>query len=83
MNLLLIIRAKEKGRRDFDGNLEEGLRRVGFELMESKIKDLAYGQFLKASGEECITTKRSSSMDEEESAISALNYSGAVLGSYQ
>ncbi|GJT61098.1 hypothetical protein Tco_1004631 [Tanacetum coccineum] len=35
---LLIIRAKEKGRRVLDGNLEEGLRRVGFELMESEIK---------------------------------------------
>ncbi|GJT99051.1 acyl-ACP thioesterase [Tanacetum coccineum] len=66
INLLLIIRAKEKGRRDLDGNLEEGLRRVGFELMESEIKDLAYGQFLKANGEERTTTKRSSSMDEKE-----------------
>ncbi|GJX82644.1 hypothetical protein Tco_0332125 [Tanacetum coccineum] len=63
-NLLLIIRAKEKGIRVLDGNLEEGLRRVVFELMESEIKDLAYGQFLKAIGEERITTKRLSSMDE-------------------
>nr|GEW93692.1 reverse transcriptase domain-containing protein [Tanacetum cinerariifolium] len=49
--------AKEKGRRVLDGNLEEGLRRVGFELIESEIKDFA-------SGEERITTKQSSSMDK-------------------
>ncbi|GKC40277.1 auxin response factor 4-like protein, partial [Tanacetum coccineum] len=41
-----------------------GSETSGYELMESEIKDLAYGQFLKANGEERITTKRSASMDE-------------------
>ncbi|GJZ28005.1 hypothetical protein Tco_0572652 [Tanacetum coccineum] len=41
-----------------------GSETSGYELIEFEIKDLAYGQFLKANGEEHITTKRSSSMDE-------------------